>query len=197
MKSWIYAMMVVSAAAYAGCSSGGTSGTNTGGDGGSSDGGGGNGGGVTSVTSATSTGSNMVTSTSTGVMPAACDNTGVCQDQDMDTTNDCVSCAFESECVDQVSACGGEPDCCDANPCSPASYVGCINACVDTANACEMACGAGDQACVDQCGMDFDTCGMACQTQNPQGAMLYNDLVLCVICDTCPVDCDGPGSGCM
>ncbi|MFO0758552.1 MAG: hypothetical protein U0359_18815 [Byssovorax sp.] len=92
----------------------------------------------------------------------------------MDPTNDCVSCAFQDACLSQVQACGGEPDCCDANPCSENSFVGCIGKCAQN-----------DQAC-------FDACVQAHMT----GAQVYNDLVVCVICDTCPMDCDAAGAGC-
>jgi hypothetical protein len=92
----------------------------------------------------------------------------------MDPTNDCASCAFAGACLSQVQACGMEPDCCDANPCSANSFVGCIGKCAQGDMACQMACGQA----------------------HPTGASLYNDLAVCVICDTCPMDCDGPGSGC-
>jgi hypothetical protein len=93
---------------------------------------------------------------------------------DMDPTNDCASCAFAGNCADKVSACGMNPDCCDANPCSANSFVGCITACMQGDTACEM----------------------KCQTDHPTGAMLYNDLVVCVICQECPMDCNAAMAGC-
>jgi hypothetical protein len=119
-----------------------------------------------------STTNNM--STTTG-MTGGCDDTGVCQDQDQDPTNDCISCAFAGECADELNACGVEPDCCTPQPdgsCGADSFVGCIGACQD-------------QACFDACAQDHQT-----------GALLYNELTICAICDQCPIDCDGPGSGC-
>ena len=32
--------------------------------------------------------------------------------------------------------------------------------------------------------------------RGPTGEALYLDVALCVICDECPVTCDGPGAGC-
>lgn len=125
-------------------------------------------------------GSNNVTTnnmnTTTG-MTGECDGTGVCQDQDQDTTNDCISCAFSGPCSGEVQACAGDPDCCTPQAdgsCGADSFVGCIGAC-----------GPNDQACFDTCTQTY-----------PNGAQIYNALLLCAVCDTCPSDCDGPGSGC-
>lgn len=121
-----------------------------------------------------STTNNM--STTTGMM-GGCDDTGVCQDADQDTTNDCISCAFAGACSDQLQACGVEPDCCTPQAdgsCGTDSFVGCIGACAQ-----------GDQACLDTCVQTYAT-----------GAALYNELLICAVCDQCPIDCDGPGSGC-
>jgi len=88
-----------------------------------------------------------------------------------------VSCALADACSGALQACGQDPDCCTPQAdgsCGTDSFVGCIDACAQ-----------GDQACFDQCVTDHQT-----------GAGLYNDLVVCAICQECPIDCDGPGSGC-
>ncbi|MEO7331923.1 MAG: hypothetical protein ABI193_25325 [Minicystis sp.] len=75
-----------------------------------------------------------------------------------------------------AQACGQDADCCTPQAdgsCGADSFVGCINGC------------ASDAACQ-----------MACAQNHQQGAALYQELVICAICDACPIDCDGPGSGC-
>jgi hypothetical protein len=40
------------------------------------------------------------------------------------------------------------------------------------------------------------TCEAGCDKAHPTGITLYNQLVLCAVCQACPVDCDGPAAGC-
>lgn len=42
--------------------------------------------------------------------------------------------------------------------------------------------------CLDQCGGPM--CQQQCQNAHPQGAMLYGSLVDCVLCQTCPNNCN-------
>lgn len=78
----------------------------------------------------------------------------------------CIGCALEGPCADGYDACMNDMDC---------------TAVID----CFSGCDGGDQAC-------FQTC----IDQHPSGFQLYETFVLCVICDACPNDCDGSGSGC-
>ena len=99
----------------------------------------------------------------------------------------------------------GGPMVCDTGDPSGAS-------CGDTASGC-VACALGgdcsdelatcqaDQTCVDFANcidpcMD-QTCFDDCTTQFPAGADIYNNILLCVFCDQCFVDCDGASAGCM
>ncbi len=146
------------------------------GDGGSG-GSGGSGGDTTSTTGTKGTGSTtkattggMTTATTTSSGQMGCDAIGVCNDMDMDDTNDCQSCAFAGPCNDQVVACAGNAECVNDTP-EVDSFLECIDLCEAT-----------DQVCFD-----------ACVDSYPTGATLYNDLALCVICDTCPTSCDNTG----
>lgn len=183
MKALICALMVVIAGASMGCSSkknssgtagsagnggsGGSGGAGNGGSGGGGNGGsggaGGTGGGTTSMTTSSTT------STTSTTMGGQCDNKGTCQDMDNDPTNDCAGCAFAGPCLSKEQACEMDKDCCNAmgTMCDPNSFVACLNACA-----------ANDSACVKKC-----------QTDHPTGAMLYSDLIVCVVCDNCPTDC--------
>ncbi len=44
-------------------------------------------------------------------------------------------------------------------------------------------------ACADQ------ACADACANSNPSGMTLYMAVITCVLCDACPVSCDGASSG--
>jgi hypothetical protein len=130
---------------------------------------------MTTSTTFTTTTSTTVTTTTTTVQPG-CDNKGVCQDQDQDPTNDCVSCSFQGPCQMQLEACVNDKDCCLQQPdgaCSPDSFVGCINNC------------GNDQQCVQKC-----------QMSHPVGAKEYQDFLVCVVCQTCPNDCAEFGAMC-
>jgi hypothetical protein len=39
-------------------------------------------------------------------------------------------------------------------------------------------------------------CADQCFTQYQQALPMYDQLYVCVVCDECPGDCDGPSSGC-
>lgn len=117
MKSWIYAVMVVTAAALAGCSSGTSGGT--GGEGGSGDGGTGGEGGTPMMTTTTT---GMMTTTSTGM-----------------TTMPPVDCTAEAT---------------------------------------------------------FSDCANCFAEEYPDGAMLYNEVVVCAFCTGCYTTCDGASLGC-
>jgi hypothetical protein len=97
-----------------------------------------------------------------------------------------------SECTQEVSGCDGSGSCQTCQECAQAEGGPCfdeVNACLGDPDCsafidCLNTCGT-DQTCVDQCAATF-----------PNGASLYAAAVVCVVCDTCPGDCNGPGSGC-
>jgi hypothetical protein len=90
-------------------------------------------------------------------------------------------------------ACDGTGDCGD----SSSGCLGCAlaDACADAYQTCVR-----DQACIDYStclgACQDDVCVEDCAAALPDGAVLYNDLVFCVICEQCYEDCDGAGSGC-
>jgi hypothetical protein len=88
------------------------------------------------------------------------------QCEDTDVQSGCISCAELGPCVDELNQCHMSEDC--------LQYGQCIKAC-----------GEGD-----------DECTIACDNQFPEGSSAYASLLHCVICEQCPVSCDGPGSGC-
>lgn len=91
------------------------------------------------------------------------------------------------------SQCDGSGNCGDGG----AGCIGCAitvtcagiyDACVQSQECIAYSDCAGqcpDPQCLDKCGMSF-----------PEGAGLYDALVVCVICDACYFDCDGASAGC-
>ncbi|MFO0611406.1 MAG: hypothetical protein U0414_02375 [Polyangiaceae bacterium] len=80
------------------------------------------------------------------------------------------NCKACQDCA-TADACSAQLDACQGDA-DCVAFAMCVDPCTD-------------QACFDQCVADHQT-----------GSNLYNELALCVICDTCPGDCDGPGAGC-
>jgi hypothetical protein len=90
-----------------------------------------------------------------------------------------------------VAGCDGTGDCNTCSACAQAEGGPCVDvviACtgdpecsgfIDCINVCT------DQTCFDQCVATF-----------PNGSQLYAQAFACVICDTCPTDCNAAGSGC-
>jgi hypothetical protein len=97
---------------------------------------------------------------------SSCGTISVCQDTDQDPSNDCVSCAFTSACSDQYMACTNSTDCIDVN------------------------------TCLSKCAEDDAPCQQGCLENNPAGAALYQEVILCAVCDTCYDACDGATAGC-
>lgn len=95
-----------------------------------------------------------------------CDGTGDCGDG----ATGCIGCSLDPN--------GG--------PCWPL-YQECFQVSDDcmTYYDCVVSCEGSDPACYDKCAEVF-----------PDGAQLYSQLVICVYCDACYSDCDGPGIGC-
>ncbi len=85
---------------------------------------------------------------------------------DEGSCEDCQQCALSDECADEYDDCSADTEC------------------VDFAN------------CVGECGSTDQECFEACAASYPNGAAMYNELVICVICDECYDTCDGAGSGC-
>jgi hypothetical protein len=85
---------------------------------------------------------------------------------DEGSCEDCQQCALSDECADEYDDCSAD------------------NECIDFAT-CAGECGATDQECFEECAASY-----------PNGAAMYNELVICVICDECYDTCDGAGSGC-
>jgi hypothetical protein len=83
-----------------------------------------------------------------------------------DASGDCGACG---NCAVH-GACAAAANSCSSNQ-SCNALLGCLSACAD------------------------ETCADACANQNPSGLQLYMAVTVCVLCDACPVDCDGPASG--
>jgi hypothetical protein len=97
---------------------------------------------------------------------SSCGTISVCQDADQDPSNDCVSCAFTSACSDQYMACTNSTDCIAVN------------------------------TCLSKCAPDDAPCQQGCLENNPAGAALYQEVILCAVCDTCYDSCNGAMAGC-
>lgn len=98
------------------------------------------------------------------------DGGGTDDDTDAGGTCDEGSCEDCQQCA-LSDECADEYDDCGADA-----------ECVEFAN-CAAEC--ADQACFE-----------ACASAYPNGANMYNELVICVICDECYDTCDGAGAGC-
>ena len=98
----------------------------------------------------------------------------------MSSTSTGPECDGHGECGDSQSGCVG---CALNGPCFNE-----LSKCQDTQECIEFA------MCIDGC--SDPGCADMCAAQFPEGASLYNDVLFCVICEQCPSDCDGPGSGC-
>ena len=83
-----------------------------------------------------------------------------------DAQSGCIACAEDGHCKTALNGCNTSEDC--------QAYGRCLDACVQ-----------GD-----------DECFAACADQYPTGNSAYQTLLTCVICQECPVACDGPGTGC-
>ncbi|MBK8257802.1 MAG: hypothetical protein IPK82_34680 [Polyangiaceae bacterium] len=139
------------------------------------DGGSGGSGGGASQGGAQTTGSPTTTTTTTTTTSITTSPTSV-------TTGTGPGCDAEGFCGDTESGCVG----CAVGaggPCQNA-YAGCVDtdACIAYAD-CVSSC--MDPQCADKCAETY-----------PEGAQLYSNLVVCVICDVCPISCDGANSGC-
>ncbi len=97
---------------------------------------------------------------------SACSDIATCQDGDQDPSNDCVSCAVTSVCSDQYTACTQNADCVAIN------------------------------TCLTNCSVDDPNCPQACAEANAAGIALYQEVILCAVCDTCYDSCDGAMAGC-
>lgn len=78
------------------------------------------------------------------------------------------------------------------------------NSCAEQAQFedCEIqtnACGSSDACfaygdCIFQCSNNQGCCN-ACAAENPEGAKLYTDIVYCLVCQACPMECFGAVPG--
>jgi hypothetical protein len=96
------------------------------------------------------------------------------------TGNDCDT--KETSCGDQTSGC-----------------VACAEAfmCKSQLNQCNMSlqCRQYGQ-CIAQCAQGDDACVSDCAFQFPDGSSKYDELLTCVICENCPVQCEAASAGC-
>jgi hypothetical protein len=83
-----------------------------------------------------------------------------------DATSGCVACAEAFACRDELNACNNSMEC--------RQYGQCIQKCAQ-----------GDDACTADCA-----------ASSPLGASRYGQLLECVVCKHCPVECDAPSAGC-
>ena len=120
--------------------------------------------------------------TTCGLSLASCNTSSSVSSSKTTTTSTAMVC-------DELAVCGDAMD--------PATCIGCaiVGDCADETAACQ-----GSQecidfvTCIDPCA--DQACVDACAALYPNGATLYNDVVSCVVCEQCPVSCDGPGAGC-
>jgi hypothetical protein len=145
-----------------------TSSSSGGGDGGS---GGSGGSGATTTASSSDASTGTTASATTATSATATTATSTSSGAGCDDTGVCGDSTMGCIACALEGNCAGQYGDCAAD-------ADCI-AFSDCAGAC------ADQACYDQCVTDHMT-----------GADIYNTLLVCVICDECYNDCDGPGSGC-
>jgi hypothetical protein len=120
------------------------------------------------ATSQTSTGQGTVATTAS-VGPATTvtvgsTGSGMTCDDTFDCEN-CIQCATQTSCAMQWTACEQSTEC--------AAYYMCLEDCQNFP--------------------DPDPCYNECGEAYPQGAALYYDAVVCIICDTCPNSCANGG----
>ncbi len=118
-------------------------------------------------------GSGSTTSTTTTSNPWTTSTTATSTSTDCDDSGSCgdmisgcIECALLNNCAAEMAACEYDA----GGDCM--EYMSCIDPCED-------------QACRDQC-----------KVEHPEGFELYKAMVICVICEECPIDCDAVGSGC-
>ena len=117
-------------------------------------------------------------------------NNGVCDEPEGTGTcaegTDVADCSGPQSC-DSMGVCGDFQSGCIAcaveSTCS-LQYNTCVNSqtCLEYNN-CINAC--SDQACYDMC-----------DSQYPTGSAQFNDAANCVLCDACPISCDGANPAC-
>lgn len=161
------AVVSVAMAVFAGCggnvildsSAGGTGGAATGGTGGT----------TTPTTSVPTTTTTSITTTSITTTTTTITTTSITTT----TSTGPSTCDNSGDCGDGQSGCIG----CALNSDCFQSYDACINEteCIDYST------------CLNDC-MD-EACQQQCMDQYPVGGQLYQSLVLCVFCFSCPNDC--------
>jgi len=174
MKFWALSAVLVVTGGLKACSSSGSS-SGGGGEGGDSS--------ATSSKAATSSGTGQGGAGQGGAgqggagqggaAATGCDAKGLtCQAMSGES---CQSCATsEGQCKDEFEACGSLMDM--AHPCAV------LNKCYAGCQAKPM---AEQAACAKQCDMD-----------TPAGVMPLNALLMCFICDECPMSCPTQSKGC-
>jgi len=91
---------------------------------------------------------------------------------------------------------GGSGMCDGTGDCEACENCATSGGCQNELNACDsdaecMALIACYETCVDE------ACILMCNAMYPNGVLLYEVLTECVLCDECPLDCDGASVGCM
>jgi hypothetical protein len=124
------------------------------------------GGAVSTVATTTTSTTTVASSTTSGQGSVTSGGPSTGSGGTCDASGDCGTCG---NCA-VVSLCAAAADGCTSNQ-SCLGLLDCLNTCAD-------------QACAD-----------ACVNGNPSGLQLYMAVTTCVLCDACPVDCDGPSSG--
>jgi hypothetical protein len=169
------AVVSVAMAVFAGCGGNVILDKGTGGTGGS----GGDTGGTTSTTTPTTTSistTSITTTTSISTTSITTTTTSITTT----TTTGPSTCDNTGNCGDGQSGCIG----CALNADCAQTYTDCTDQpdCIDYAN------------CASNC-MD-PMCQQDCATKHPNGAMLYQSLIVCVLCVACANDCSQIAGGC-
>lgn len=89
-------------------------------------------------------------------------------------------------------SCESLADCGNCGNCAISSVcAGQMNQCLYTNPACQAL-----VDCYSACAPGNTACFQGCDTAHAAGLGDYMALIQCVVCDTCPLACDGPGTGC-
>lgn len=117
------------------------------------------------------------------------------EEEDTDSSTDDDTDADTDDDTDDGTDDGTDPGTCDEGSCEDCQQCALSDECADEYDDC-----GADAECVEfaNCAAECtdQACFEECAAAYPSGAQMYNDLVICVICEECYDTCDGAGSGC-
>jgi hypothetical protein len=115
--------------------------------------------------------------------------------------NSYVTCQFCQECS---TVCGIDTASCPVSCDGTGNCGTCASCAADPSGNCpdeEALCAADAECpllfgCYNMCAAGDDMCRNDCSNLYANGIPAYNAVVLCEVCQECPMDCNGPAAGC-